>query len=149
MALSPIANRIRIFNEMLAHNSSERPAIRVPDELIDAWVHLLLGLVNYRSTKANPFAPPSMASSILGHATLLLEKGLDSVVRSLSKTQLMDHAIVPPMGIASLVSLRLLGNASQPLPDITETYSSYLRLVVSDPLLQEHGQTTRHLLTWA
>lgn len=116
---------ITSFNETIAYSDGlGRLDIVVPDELKNAWLHLTMGLI---------FIPHDevMSENLLVHAQLLIEEGIENIVKSLSTKSLVEDAVILPVELLSLMGLKMLQDLTAGLPDITHTYSTYLESVVS------------------
>lgn len=113
------------FKETIGLSTSpSQLAIVVPDELKNAWLHLMMGLV---------FVPYDevMSETLLVQAQLLIEDGIEHIVKALSTKSLTESAVILPIELFSLTGLKLLQDSTAGLPDISNTYSTYLQSVVS------------------
>lgn len=120
-----LAVTITSFNETIGYSDGlSRLDIVIPDELKNAWLHLTMGLI---------FVPHDevMSENLLIHAQLLIEEGIESIVKSLSTKSLVEDAVILPVELLSLMGLKMLQDSTAGLPDITDTYSTYLESVVS------------------
>lgn len=120
-----LAVTIASFNETIGYSDGlSRLDIVIPDELKNAWLHLTMGLI---------FVPHDevMSENLLIHAQLLIEEGIQGIVKSLSTKSLVEVAVILPVELLSLMGLKMLQDSTAGLPDITETYSTYLESVVS------------------
>lgn len=120
-----LAVNITSFNETIGYSDGlGRLDIVIPDELKNAWLHLTMGLI---------FVPHDevMSENLLVHAQLLIEEGIESIVKSLSTKSLVEDAVILPVELLSLMGLKMLQDSTAGLPDITDTYSTYLESVVS------------------
>lgn len=117
---------ILYFTETFVHaQHADRVQIHVPDQLIDGWLHLLLGL-SYMSSD------PERASSFLDfHAKPLISQGLNAIVKDMAKKPLFEKSIILPQELVSLMSMKLLTDVTPGLPNISQTYSAYLSAIVS------------------
>ncbi|KAG6354803.1 hypothetical protein INS49_003884 [Diaporthe citri] len=99
--------------------------IVVPDDLKNAWLHLTMGLI---------FVPHDdvMSETLLVHAQLLIEEGIENIVKSLSGKSLMENAVISPIELCTLMGLKMLQDSTAGLPDIGHTYSAYLESVAAD-----------------
>lgn len=116
---------IASFNETIGYSTDPSHLdIVVPDDLKNAWLHLMMGLV---------FVPHDevMSETLLVHAQLLIEEGIENIVKSLSRKSLMENAVISPIEICTLMGLKMLQDSTAGLPDISYTYSAYLESVVS------------------
>lgn len=104
--------------------AGDRLEIKIPDELLKAWLHIIMSLINY--TRAN------LWEDQMNTCAALVEEGMKKVVQSLNRTSLLEKSVFMPSEVASLINFQLLqdltGNQSS---DICETYSVYLRGLVS------------------
>jgi len=122
---------ITSFNEIFAHaQTKDRLRITVPDKLIGAWIHLLMGLI---------YLPKDLDKSErrIDDAKSLLYEGINTIVMSLSEKSLLENSVVLPLEIVALMSLTLLQDITQSHPDISKTYYSYLSAVVSVRILEQ------------
>lgn len=72
-----------------------------------------------------------LGETILREARLLIGDGMNKMVKSSSTKTLLERSVVLPLEIVSLISLKLLQDVTRGLPDISETYSSYIESIVS------------------
>ncbi|KAI1634420.1 hypothetical protein F4809DRAFT_513097 [Biscogniauxia mediterranea] len=97
-----------------------RNRIEVPDDLIRAWLHLIMGLIqislNYQAWDEN-----------MNVADGLIRRGMDEIINKLSTRSLLDYSVVLPMDLVVLFSSRLLRNFTGKFPNINKTYSDYLK----------------------
>lgn len=115
----------------------------MPDEVVQAWIHLLMALVRYDSDRRKAYR-------LLEDAHDLLDAGLKQMVMALSDRTLLSQAVVLPMELVSLLSLQLMQNPNPGLPDMMETYLSYITSIVSSPSLSlsdESGVLTHPRIT--
>jgi hypothetical protein len=61
----------------------------------------------------------------------LLEEGMRKVIRSLTNKSLLGYAVFKPFEVASLINLQVLQDVTRTGLDISDTYSQYLRRLVS------------------
>lgn len=72
-----------------------------------------------------------MSETLLAHAQLLIEEGIENIVKSLSRKSLMENAVILPIELCTLMGLKMLQDSTAGLPDISHTYFTYLKSVVS------------------
>lgn len=116
------------FNQVFGSaKASDRLKTKVPDTLIQAWIHLLMGLIY----ATNDYVREQLFET----ARQLIEKGATVIIESLAKKKpsLLDQSTVLPQELFSLISLRLLQDVTAGSPDIDRTYSTYLNSLVSSP----------------
>ena len=113
---------ITSFADIFRHaGKQDRSRISVPDEIMQAWIHVLMGLV-YLHTGTDK----SKSSKLLQDAWPLLEEGLGDMVMAMSDRTLLQQSVVQPMELVSLMSAQLMQNPTPGLPSVTDTYFSYL-----------------------
>jgi hypothetical protein len=111
---------------LLSHaKASDHTRIKAPNEFLQAWLHLLMGFI-YLS-KENKHRSYDFIDS----AEKLINRGLKTIIQSLSKRNLLESSVVLPLELVSLMSLKLLQSITPGHPDITKTYSSYIDSIVS------------------
>lgn len=122
--LRKLTQAIQSFRDILCHAQPlERANITVPDELIRAWLHLLMALI-YSAQGAFSWNDHSEI------ARTLIKKGMEEVIEGMATESLLKRAVVLPLEIVSLVSLKLLEDATGAYPNIGATYSEYLDALV-------------------
>lgn len=97
----------------------------MPKELVEAWIHLLMGLI-YRPTNFD------RSDRLVDDAKNLMNSGMVAVVHALSEKPLLDSAVVLPQELLSLLSLKLLQDTTVGMPDIGECYFTCLYTMVSE-----------------
>lgn len=123
--LSPLAATMTSFAEIFRHaGPEERARTRVPDEVVQAWIHLLMALVCGGSDEHR-------AGGLMDDARDLLDAGLREMVMAMSDRTLLGRAVVLPMELVSLLSLQLMQNPNPGLPDAAETYLSCIKTIAS------------------
>lgn len=117
---------ILYFTETFLHaQHADRVQIHVPDQLIDGWLHILLGLCSMSMD-------PLRALTFLDfHAKPLISQGLNAIVKDMAKKPLLEKSVVLPQELFSLMSMKLLTDITPGLPNISKTYSDYLGAIVS------------------
>ncbi|KAL1851985.1 hypothetical protein Daus18300_012408 [Diaporthe australafricana] len=116
---------IASFNDIFGHSDCQQLEMVIPDGLKNAWLHLTMGLI---------FVPydEDMSETLLLYAQLLMEEGIEEIVKSLSAKSLTENSLILPMELFSLMGLKLLQDSTAGLPDISHTYSAYLESVAAD-----------------
>ncbi|KAK4171864.1 hypothetical protein QBC36DRAFT_364939 [Triangularia setosa] len=117
------------FNETFSSASpTDLNKVHTPWLLVDAWIHILLGLALFPKSKTrSEFLMDSGLSSI--------RQGVEEMIQSVANSwerPLFDRSVLLPMDLFSLLSMSLLQDVTPALPDISETYSSYLDTIESD-----------------
>jgi len=127
--LESTARRAQPFKELLSQASpADRSNIEIPDELLKAWLHLVMSLVHCTDQ-------PTRWEEQMQKASDLIDAGMKKVVQGLSNYSLSENSVLMPLEIASLVNLRALQDMTGARPDIGETYSGYLKMLVMVPCL--------------
>ncbi|PQE19750.1 mg2+ transporter protein [Rutstroemia sp. NJR-2017a WRK4] len=125
--LKPIAVRLTAWSDLLSHaKASDHTRIKTPNEFLQAWLHLLMGLI-YLS-KENQHRSYEFIFS----AETLTTRGLKTIIQSLSKKNLVESSVVLPLELVSLMSLKLLHGITPGHSDIIKTYSSYTDSIEAD-----------------
>lgn len=115
---------MQTFQEIFSQSSrAERSKLAVPKEMIEGWIHLLMGLVHLANET-------DKSDRLLEDAKTLIRSGMAIVVNSLSEKSLINNSIVLPLELLSLVSLKLLQDITLGKPDISECYSASLETMV-------------------
>ncbi len=125
--LRTLARNTAPLTELLAHaRGADRARITVPNEITEAWVHLLLSLVNLER--------PDHARRLFQDAIQLFSQGASEMVKSLSQKSLEESAAVQPLEIFSLISLKLVQHVSTvdgfQEDDIFQIYYNRLEAIV-------------------
>ena len=116
------------MNELLSYaRCIDRVRVTVPNEITEAWVHLVLGLVNLERSEH--------AERLLDDASRLLSESAIEIVKALSQKSLEESSTILPLEIFSLVALKLI----QSIPnvpgtqtdDISQIYRARLDKIVS------------------
>ncbi|PQE19705.1 mg2+ transporter protein [Rutstroemia sp. NJR-2017a BVV2] len=129
--LKPVAVRLTAWSDLLSHaKASDHTRIKAPNEFLQAWLHLLMGFI-YLS-KENHHRSYDFISS----AETLIDRGLKTIIQSLSKRNLLESSVVLPLELVSLMSLKLLQSITPGHPDITKTYSSYIDSIEADIVMK-------------
>lgn len=98
------------FRELFSHiQLSERPNIRIPDELSTAWLYLVLSLAS--STKDMRRFDDQMVT-----CNELIEQGIKKIIISVSKVDLSQYAVFPPFEFGLLIAFQLPGMITVQLP---------------------------------
>jgi hypothetical protein len=123
--LVPMAHQTRSFQEFFsAATRSEVAHIEMPAEFPKVWIHLIISLVSC----VDDLGIFDVHSEICGD---LLDKGMRKMVRSVNESTLLDNLVLAPAELALLMSFQLLRDVTKSYPDISGTYSEYLRSLVS------------------
>ncbi|KAI1765348.1 hypothetical protein GGR53DRAFT_270001 [Hypoxylon sp. FL1150] len=112
---------IQSFQDIMSHTPGHlRSKIEVPDGLVIAWLHLVMGLVQ------------ASVSSVAWNenmdvAEALIRKGMNDIMDELPAEDLLSSSIVQPMELVALVSMNLLRDSTGTYSSINNTYSDYLK----------------------
>ncbi|RYO78437.1 hypothetical protein DL766_001500 [Monosporascus sp. MC13-8B] len=118
--LRSLCVELQAFNEIFTQSGRhEQAKIAVPKEIVEGWIHLLMGLV---------YLPKDYDKSdpLVDDAKILIHSGMAAVVRSLSDKSLLDSSVILPLELLSLLSLKLLQDVTVGMPNISECYSACL-----------------------
>ncbi|KAL2021387.1 hypothetical protein VTK56DRAFT_7252 [Thermocarpiscus australiensis] len=100
--LRVLAVNLTPFNDVFSYaRGSDFARIHLPNEITQAWMHLILGLVH--CTKNS-----DRTERFLDGATYLLARGTNIIIRSLSQQSLEEKSTVLPLEVFSLISLQLM-----------------------------------------
>ncbi|KAI1408911.1 hypothetical protein F5Y13DRAFT_204091 [Hypoxylon sp. FL1857] len=112
---------IQLFQDILAHApASLRTKIEVPDDLVRAWLHLVIALI-----QASLNEEAWNENIIVAEA--LMRRGMDEIMDELPTEDLLSRSVVQPMELVALVSLKLLQDSTGTYSSINNTYSDYLK----------------------
>jgi hypothetical protein len=128
-ALRDLTQDIQSFTNIILHAQPlERANIKVPVQLLRAWIYILLALA--KATKK------TMARNAhFDIARDLLREGMAEVMMALPSEDLLSREVVLPMEIVSLLSLKLLRDTTGAYPNIDAVYSEcFDALVCYNPL---------------
>ena len=114
-----------IQNLMSQVQPDSRARVDIPDGLIKAWIHTLMGLI-YATQDSQVW------EEHLEEAARLVSHGLDEMTNSLTgHGGLLKQTVILPLEIVSRVSIKLLQDVTYGAPSISGTYSEYLEALVS------------------
>jgi len=88
-------------------------------------MHLLMGLIY-------AYQPNDTWRDHLETGEVLLGQAMTHVIQRLSRSNLNDKAALLPMSLVSMFSLSLFRDMTDKYPNISDTYSEYLKALVSD-----------------
>ncbi|KAK4168267.1 magnesium transport protein cora [Cladorrhinum sp. PSN259] len=127
--LHQISAHISSFNDFFVHaDASDMAHIKTPFALIDAWMYILLGLVNVLQDEERM---TQLTNMVIGRSGLMYQ-GMMEMLKSLSDRPLSANSVALPLELVSLMSMKLLKDVTPGLPGIRETYSSYLNSIESE-----------------
>ncbi|KAI5867033.1 hypothetical protein GGS23DRAFT_301604 [Durotheca rogersii] len=116
-----IARETQYFQDIMLHASDAiRSRAEIPDSLVRAWLHLVMGLVQAS------LADEAWTEN-LNIAGALIRRGMDDIMNGLSSENLLYSSVVQPMDLVSLVSFSLLRDSTERYSSINDTYSDYLK----------------------
>lgn len=125
--LRRLTQPIQSFQRLLSNaRPSNRARIRMPDEFVKAWLHLLMGLIH--STQGL-----YLWREHIDNVENLVKTGMRKVIEGLSAHELLERASVLPLELVSLICLELFKGTMANQRDISETYYDYLQALVSLP----------------
>lgn len=123
-----IARNLKPFKDVVAMVSpSDRSKIQIPEALPNAWIHLVMALVLYMVPRLGYWeSKADIATDLLneGMAAMLKEfLVLDSLLEG-------DTTVFTPFDLATLLAYQLGKDVTDSRPDIEQTYSQHLALLV-------------------
>ncbi|KAK4641757.1 LOW QUALITY PROTEIN: hypothetical protein QC761_503640 [Podospora bellae-mahoneyi] len=92
-----------------AARGADRAQITVPTQIIDAWIHLLLGLASFPRDS-------DRSERLIGDARRAATEGANIIITSLSPKSLVENSVILPLEIFSLISLKVIQSAPN-VPD--------------------------------
>jgi hypothetical protein len=117
-----IVRRTQPFKDLLSQAQTADPSkIKIPDELLIAWLHLIMSLINMSRGS-------SLWDDQINICSSLMNEGMKKVVQDLNQKSLLEKSVFMPFEVASLVNFRLLKDVT---PDISMTYFARLKQLVS------------------
>ncbi|KAI1142915.1 hypothetical protein F5Y05DRAFT_408368 [Hypoxylon sp. FL0543] len=112
---------IQSFQDILSHApASLRTKVEVPDDLVRAWLHLVVALVQASLNE-------EAWNENIAVAEALMRRGMDEIMDELPTDDLLSRSVVQPMDLVALVSLKLLQDSTGTYSSINGTYSDYLK----------------------
>ncbi|KAI3318826.1 hypothetical protein HD806DRAFT_539853 [Xylariaceae sp. AK1471] len=120
---------------------SDRAKVAIPDGLILAWIHTTMGLI-YAMQDSQVW------EEHLDKATGLVSAGLHEITNRLAGYgNLLGNAVILPMEIVSIVGFKLLQDATNGAPNISETYSEYLKAIAADITTKPSDRSMQHRIS--
>ncbi|KAK8877585.1 hypothetical protein PGQ11_002531 [Apiospora arundinis] len=101
-----------IFNHIPA---GKRRSFRIQDALVRAWMHLLMGLIMSSKDTGN-------WSEQLDIYYAQFRDGAKDIISQFSAIDLVEHAVMQPLELVSLLSLKLIQDSTDKKTDLTESY---------------------------
>lgn len=128
-------------NWMNVATSADRARVKVPNVLIQAWLHTLMGFIH--STQET-----HLWDKHVQVAESLIKAGMKEVVDGLSDQDLLGRAAVLPMELVSMISLKLIQDSTNTAPDIALTYSDYLDSLEVDITTKTSDRSTQQRINF-
>lgn len=120
-----MAKIIGSFQGILSHTSAaDRESISVPDSLICAWLHLLMGLVGCTQNSDDWLENLEVSEA-------LIKKGMGEIMENLPTQDLLTKAVIQPIELLSLLSWKLFQDSLAVGVTLSDTYSQYLKELVN------------------
>ncbi|KAL8341987.1 hypothetical protein RB601_005236 [Gaeumannomyces tritici] len=136
--LRQLTQPIQSFKTVLAHaHHRDRARVVVPNQFVQAWLHLLMGLIH---SSADGYVWRDHFEFAEG----LIRSAMREVVDGLSSVDLLDRAVIGPMELVSTIGLSLFRDFTGNHMDISETYSEYLQSLESDITTKPSDRYTQH-----
>ena len=125
MLLRQLTLPVQAFENMLSYaDEIDRSGIKVPDAFLRGWLHLLMGLIYCCQEEQGSWDHFAVLES-------LMRSCMRKVMDSGSEHSLLDRSVVLPLELVSLASLNLLRDVTGKYWDISDTYSEFLKALVS------------------
>jgi len=105
-------------------DEEERGNLQLPPEMVRAWLHLVMGLIYSIRDEQECWEQFVVLDS-------LIRRSIRTTVNSLSQQPLLDKSAVLPLEVVSLMSLNLLHDVTGKYWNISDTYSEFLKALVS------------------
>lgn len=117
------ARKLKPFKDVVSQ--ADRAKVQVPEALPNAWVHLVMALVLYMVPRLAYWKPKAdVAANLLSDGEAAMLKGF------LTLDSLLDNTVFTPFDLATLLVYQLGKDVTNSRPDIEQTYSQYLALLV-------------------
>lgn len=124
-ALRDSTRLILLFQQVLSHApDSSKARVEIPTELLQAYIYLILAIVQ----SSIDF---SLHLSHMHTFSSLLQVGMRTMMKSFSPSSLLTYSSVQPTDVLSLISLRLLNDLTGPFSNINRIYSEWIKTLVS------------------
>lgn len=123
--LTELTTQVHRFNELFTQETYPATALsQLPKELPQTWLRLVL-LAVWCGGEAFQYRDNLRACNVL------LRKSIRKLQQICSKSNLLDHSVVQPLDLASLVHNRFIRDLTGSQPDTVQTYAAYLSNLVS------------------
>lgn len=123
--LRNIARTVQSFQRMLSKTTAaDRAKIEVPDGLVCAWLHVIIALVQFAQS-------PEAWDGNLDVASSLIKNGMRDIMENLFTGDLLQKAVVQPTDLTLILSWMLLKNSVKTSVTLSDTYSQYIRALVT------------------
>ncbi|KAI0022440.1 hypothetical protein F4780DRAFT_777811 [Xylariomycetidae sp. FL0641] len=133
-----VLQRIQSFQSIMSNApTTARTRVAVPDSLVRAWLHLILALVQSTSNKE------TSDENHIYVADALIKKGLGEIMDNLPTGDLLRHFVVQPMDIVALLSEKLIRDSTGQYPNISDTYSEYLKKLGNEIMTKTANRTNQ------
>ncbi|PFH60487.1 hypothetical protein XA68_10877 [Ophiocordyceps unilateralis] len=137
-SLRTISQHIRTFQSIMAYaDQRTRATISLPQQLVTAWLHVVLAIVSAGDARAGWRAHMDKAKA-------LIEQGIRTVVQAVSSRSLVDDSAVLPMEIVSLIAAELLRDRVGKENDVVDTYSQFLSSLNTDITTKPSDRSYQH-----
>ncbi|KAI8965869.1 hypothetical protein F5Y11DRAFT_258925 [Daldinia sp. FL1419] len=120
-ALRGLTRLIQSFQDILSPAPTTiRAEVEIPDDLIRAWLHLVMALI-----QASQNDEAWNENIIVAEA--LIRRGMNDIMDELPTEDLLSSSVLQPMELVTLISLKLLQDSTGTWSSINDTYSEYLK----------------------
>ncbi|KAI1344069.1 hypothetical protein F5Y15DRAFT_186429 [Xylariaceae sp. FL0016] len=136
--LRKMGRRIETFQKIMSNVPvTARAKIVVPDNLIRAWLHLILALVQAASGRNG------WDDKHLGVAEALIDKGMSEVMNMTPAEDLIRRVVVQPVDVVALLCEKLIRDSTGRNPNISDTYSEHLKNLENDIMTKYADRSTQ------
>lgn len=104
--------------------TEERRHVMVPDTMIQAWLHLVIGLIHGSQGDLS-------WEEYLNVADGLVRKGMNETMLDLEAPELLDSTVVQPLDLISLMAFQILKDSTEGYKNLSDTYQNHLMGLVS------------------
>ncbi|KAI1880901.1 hypothetical protein JX265_001141 [Neoarthrinium moseri] len=137
-ALRSMTREILSFQGIMSNVAhSDRLEITVPDDLLRAWLHLVMALVQASEGSENWIEN-------MDATEILLSKGMSEIMQELPVHNLLDYAVVRPMELVPIMTRKLTQELQGSDLNLNDTYSQYIKHL--ENMIMEHPDRSHQYL---
>lgn len=122
-----MARYMQSFQDIFSQISAdERRHVIVPDAMVLAWLHLVIGLIHGSQGDL-------IWEDNLNVVDGLVRKGMNEIMMELEAPELLSSTVVQPLDIVSLLVFQLLKDSTEGHMNLSDAYQNHLMGLVSSP----------------